>query len=316
MRSENTSPPSQDRNPCTEHPQKEKPLLDRTLRWVLNLSVSTHSMSSTDSSYDRFVPEQERLDHAESARPHSLLPSDVRRNVAERLQAVGLGTEAAILDYLKNHPVLNRHISSIGLEIRFSNAVEKFLGTTRVLHLMVCTQEELLAIPNFGKKARDQVVQICLALRDKDLAATEEKQIRAALEAQRIAEGSVKSIKGMMGNPPPDESDPYEDDDAPDDDCTVPIIFSTLDVMIHQPYRSHADERHARKLAQLARKAKDLLGPPWENPRLAEEVATRLLEAAASIDCTEDPAHLEPHVDAIRKVAEQIKQEVDNPPLP
>lgn len=271
-------------------------------------------MSSTDSSYDRFVPEQQRPDHAEAAHPLPLLSGEVRRNVAERLRTAGLGTEAAILGYLKDHPVLDRHISTIGLEIRVGNTVEKFLGTTRVLALMVCTKEELLAIPNVGPKACDQIVQICLALRDADLAATKEKQIRAALEAQSIAEGSVESIKGIMGNHPREESDPYEDDDAPDDECTMPIIVSTLDLMIHQPDRSHADERRAKKLAQLARKAEDLLDPPWENPRLAEEAATLLLEAAASIDCTEDPAQLEQYVDAIRRVAERIKQGKDNLP--
>jgi len=273
-------------------------------------------MSSTDSSNDHFISEQERLNHAAAAHPLPLESSDVRRNIAARLQEAGLGTEAAIRGYLKDHPVLDRHVNSIGLELRFSNAVEDFLGTTRVLHLMVCTKEELLAIPNFGKKACKQVVQSCLKLRDADLAATEEKRIRAALEAQSIAEGSLDAIKDMMNTRPPDKIDPYEDDDAPDDDCTLPIILSELDVMIHQPNGSHADERHARKLAQLARQAENLLGPPWENPRLAEEVATQLLEVAASIDCTEDPAQLEPHVNAIREVAERIVQRKDHPPAP
>ena len=77
--------------------------------------------------------------------------------MAARMAKERLADDESIATFFKTNPRCALHVGELELNIRTTNALVEKAGIERVLELLFCTRQELLAIPGIGETSLEEI---------------------------------------------------------------------------------------------------------------------------------------------------------------
>lgn len=258
MRSENTS----------VRPKMATENLDRNGHKELNQRIPINALSLSESPTDHPLSRQEETKRR---------MKEIKATIAENMRQNGLVNEASAERYLREHPEYDLSIGDLGVEASTVAALDKRLGIIRVLELLHCPSEELLAVPGIGKTTIEHIFD---ALRAKNI-------IRARTTQPKPAEAPSVSPKSDNAEKP-DVSRPVSA--LLQEKCyeSVQTLLHKLEAITNGDKKPRSDEQHGKEISRLSRAIRFELGPPWlQEPAFVDSVAEHLSDAVASINGTQ-----------------------------
>jgi len=257
MRSKNTS----------VRPKMATENLDHNGHEALNRCIPMPPMSSAESSDDPPLSKQEKTKRR---------MDEIKATIAENLRRNGFTNEAFTERFFREHPGFDLSIGDLDVEPRTVKVLDKYLGIIRVLELLHCPREELLAVPGIGKTAIDHIFD---ALRAKNI-------IRPTAQPSSV---SPKSDNGKKPDDKPVSADCYPP--------SVQTLLLKLEAITHGDGMPRSNEKKAEDISILSRAIRSRLGPPWENdPALVDSAAEHLSTAVASIEGLQESPDIQRYV--------------------
>ena len=113
----------------------------------------------------------------------------IRTNMAARMAKERLADDESIATFFKTNPRCALHVGELELNIRTTNALVEKAGIERVLELLFCTRQELLAIPGIGETRKKALLRHFGSL---------EKVKQATVEELATVKGMSKKAAGEM----------------------------------------------------------------------------------------------------------------------